>query len=375
MSKNKLSNKDFFGLNNKVFIIAEIGKNFIQTEKDQPVSVYLVNAKKLVDEAKKAGADAVKFQTHNVEDEQLNIKITSPHFNGADRYSWLTRNTLATPLNTFWRPLKKYCDKIGIIFFSTPMSRGAAMILEKLGVKLWKIGSGDILDFPMLDFMAKTGKPIILSSGMSTSSEITKSVNFLKKRNPNIALVHAVSRYPCPPEKMNIRTMIFLKNKFKLPVGFSHNSPWPELSLAAVALGARIIEQHFTLNRNHWGADHKVSMEPDEFKKMVKEIRAVEHDKLRLSEYLKKPSIKKVLGNLTKNLQKDEAIFRPIFRKALVAATDLKAGTTITSDLIYALRPKKYIKGLPSEHYENILGKKTRRAIKKFEPITERSII
>src|SRR3989344_5470956 len=143
-----------------VFIIAEAGKNFIQTQEERSISEYLENAKKLVDKARWAGADAIKFQTHNVEDEQLNLKIVSPHFNGADRYSWLTRNTNATPVNEFWKPLKEYCDKKGIIFFSAPMSRGAAQRLSEVEVKLWKIGSGDILDFVAMDFMRRSSLPI-----------------------------------------------------------------------------------------------------------------------------------------------------------------------------------------------------------------------
>ena len=146
----------------EVFFIAEIGKNFIETEEERPVADYLENAKKLVRAAKDAGADAVKFQTHEVEDEQLNINITSPHFKGADRYSWITRNMEATPLETFWKPLKKYCDEVGILFFSTPMSRKAAIKLEEVGVPLWKVGSGDVHDYVTLDFMFSTKKPIIM---------------------------------------------------------------------------------------------------------------------------------------------------------------------------------------------------------------------
>ncbi|MEK7074704.1 MAG: N-acetylneuraminate synthase family protein, partial [Patescibacteria group bacterium] len=145
-----------------IFIIAEIGKNFIQTQEERPVAEYLENAKVLVRAAKESGADAVKFQTHNVEDEQLNINVVSPHFKGADRYSWVTRNMNATPLDEFWRPLKAYCDEIGIIFHSTPMSRGAAHMLQQLDVPFWKVGSGDILDFVMLDYLASTKKPIII---------------------------------------------------------------------------------------------------------------------------------------------------------------------------------------------------------------------
>src|SRR3989344_5979465 len=155
------SNQIWDKLNKGVFVIAELGKNFIQTEEEKSVVEYLENAKKLVKAAHEAGASAVKFQTHNAEDEQLNIKIVAPHFKG-ERYAWVTRNQNATPINEFWKPLKAYCDKLGIIFFSTPMSRGAAVKLNELGVELWKVGSGDILDFVALDFMASTKKPIII---------------------------------------------------------------------------------------------------------------------------------------------------------------------------------------------------------------------
>ena len=187
-----------------VFIIAEAGKNFIQTEEDRPVEEYLKNAMQLVDEAAKAGADAIKFQTHNVDDEQLNINVVSPHFKGSDRYRWVTRNNKATPINEFWKPLKAHCEKKGIVFFSTPMSHGAAKILDEVGVDLWKIGSGDILDFVMLDYMRNSGKPIIISSGMSTLEEVEKAINFLRAKNPRVALLHCVSKYPCPPEELHL---------------------------------------------------------------------------------------------------------------------------------------------------------------------------
>ena len=150
------SNRIWEKIQKGVFVIAEIGKGFIQTEEDQPVEVYLKNAKELVRLAKEAGADAVKFQTHNVEDEQQgNIKVIAPHFSG-DRYSWVKRNTDATPLNGFWKPLKKFCEEQDIVFFSTPMSRGAAMTLNEAGVELWKIASCDVLDFVMLDYVRYT---------------------------------------------------------------------------------------------------------------------------------------------------------------------------------------------------------------------------
>lgn len=338
------------------FIIAEIGKNFIQTEDDREPEEYLDNAKQLVLAAKTAGADAVKFQTHNLEDEQLNIDIISPHFSGSDRYNWVKRNNNATPFE-FWVKLKEFCDENGIMFFSTPMSRGAAKILERLDVPMWKIGSGDILDFPMLDYIASTNKPIIISTGMSTLEEVDKAINFLKKRTDKIIILHCVSKYPCPKEELNLNTIRFLQKRYNLPVGFSDHSIGHESVLAAVNLGAKVIEKHFSFDRSLWGSDHKSSMTPDEFKSMVEDIR---NDKITdWNSY----------GQENKILNIDESQFRPIFRKALVAGENIKKGEIIKSDMVYAMRPQKYIKGLPSEEYENVIGQIANKDFNKYDPI------
>lgn len=352
-----------------VFVVAEIGKNFIQTQEERPVEEYLENAKALVKAAKEAGADAVKFQTHNVEDEQLNIRVVSPHFNGADRYSWLTRNTKATPLETFWKPLKQYCDEIGILFHSTPMSRGAAQKLNELGVELWKVGSGDILDFVTLDFLASTGKPIIMSSGMSTIEELDQAIDFLKRRKASVILLHCVSRYPCPPEHLNLSTVGFLRERYGIPVGFSDHSIGIDSPLAAVALGAQVIEKHFSFSRDLWGADHKVSMTPEELKALVSGIRELERDPSKKTAYLGKDIVKAGMGSGTKVLQEDEAVFRPYFRKSLMAGRDIPAGTVVTAEMLYAMRPQANARGLPSEEYEHILGRVAKVDLKKYDPI------
>jgi len=352
-----------------IFIIAEAGKNFIQTEEDRPVEEYLKNAMQLVDEAASAGADAIKFQTHNVEDEQLNINVVSPHFKGSDRYRWVSRNEKATPVDRFWKPLKAHCDKRGIVFFSTPMSRGAAMILDKqVGTNLWKIGSGDILDFVMLDYIRQSGKPIIISSGMSTLEEVETAVKFLREKNERVALLHCVSKYPCPPEELNLKTIDLYKEKFDIPIGFSDHSLSDEHPLMAVWRGATILEKHFSISRDFWGSDHKVSMTPPELKKMIVAVRACENN----SEP-KATIIDGVvgLGKKDKFLQEGETVFRPLFRKSLMAGQDIPPGTVLKPEMIYAMRPQQYAGGLPSEHYEKVLGKKTKAALKKYDPITE----
>lgn len=354
-----------------VFVIAEIGKNFIQTEDERPVAEYLENAKALVRAAKLAGADAVKFQTHTVEDEQLDIKVTSPHFKGADRYSWVTRNTKATPFNEFWKPLKRYCDDEGIIFFSTPMSRGAAQKLLPLDQPIWKVGSGDILDFVMLEYLAATKKPIIMSAGMSTLEELDMSINFLKKRNAEIILLHCVSKYPCPPEELHLATIGFFQKRYpELTIGFSDHSIGIDSALAAVVIGAQVIEKHFSLRRDLYGADHKVSMTSDELAQLVGGIREFEKNPAIARAYLSKEIVQKGMGTAEKVLQEDEAVFRPFFRKALMAGRDMPAGTVLDMNDIYAMRPQQFAGGLPSERYEMVLGKKLSRPLKKFDPIT-----
>jgi len=350
-------NSKKIGPNRPVFIIAEIGKNFIQTKEEKSVEEYLANAKKLIVAAKSAGADAVKFQTHNVEDEQLNVDITSPHFSALDRYTWVKRNTEATPLK-FWQEIKKYCDEIGIIFFSTPMSRGAAKILEQVNVPAWKVGSADILDFVLLDYLAQTSKPILISSGMSTLAEIDLAIDFLKKRTGQIILLYCVSKYPCLPEDLNLKTIEFFQKRYGLPVGFSDHSLGHDSALAAAEIGAVVIEKHFSLSRDLWGADHKVSMTPKEFKTMVEKIRKGETVNLDL------------YSQESESLTDGEAVFRSIFRKSLMAGRDIKAGEKLKPEMIYAMRPQKDVLALPSEKYEEIINKKVIKDLSKYDPIT-----
>lgn len=351
-------------------IVAEIGKNFIRTDAEQPVSTYLEMTKKLVDAAKEAGADAVKFQTHHAEDEVINVDFDSPHFKGKSRYAWVSRNEAATPVEEFWKPLKQYCDDRGIIFFSTPMSRGAAIILDGIGVPFWKVASSDILDFVMLDFMVGTGKPIMIPAGMSTPEELDICVDFLRRRATSFLLMHAISRYPYPAEDSNLLTIRFFQKRYPgVPVGFSQNSPWIEPAVAAVALGARVVEQHITLDRADWGPDHKVSMMPAEFAEMSARIRAVEHDPAKKEAVLADPAMQRYFGREEKFLQEEEAPFRGLFRKSLVAARDMPAGAILTAGDVYAMRPQELILGLPSEQYETVLGTALLRPVKKYDPI------
>ena len=356
-----------------VFIIAEAGKNFIQTEEEKTVEEYLENAKELVDKAALAGADAIKFQTHVVYDEQLShIKVLAAHFKGLDRYSWSTRNMNATPAEEFWKPLKAHCEKKGIVFFSTPTGRDAAKRLSSVGVNLWKLASGDLLDFVLTDYLRNTNVPIIMSSGASTFEEVQRVYNFLREKNKRVAVVHALSKYPGKPEEANLAILELYRETFpEAPIGFSENSVGIEPSCIAVALGATIVEKHFSIRRDLWGADHGVCSTPEEFKEMVDIIRKIENDAEEKNKWLHHPKFKEIMGEKKKELLESEKEFRVVFQKVLRAGADMKEGEVLASDKIYAMRPRSKAKGLPSEEYENVLGKKVKKALKKYDPITE----
>jgi len=250
----------------KVFLIAEAGKNFIDTQEEQSVQTYLENAKRLVLAAKAAGADAIKFQTHVFEDEQ-NKRSKS-------RYDWIRRNEQATPYNEFWKPLKEYCDAMGIEFMTTPMSTLAAKKVNDL-VKRWKVGSADIVDMELLQYIKNTGKPVIISVGMSTAEQIQKAVEFLGSQIE--ILNYCVSIYPCPVYAVNL-SMIQRLKEYQKPVGWSDHTLSVEIPALAVKMGAIGIEKHLTLDRNAFGPDHKVSLLPDEFKRMVELVRLAEQE-------------------------------------------------------------------------------------------------
>lgn len=347
----------------EIFVIAEIGKNFIQTEEDKSVEEYLDNAKKLVDAAIYAGADAVKFQTHEVDDEQLDLNIISPHFKGSDRYSWVKRNTKATPLE-FWREIKDYCDRKGVTFFSTPMSRMAAIKLEKVGIPFWKVGSGDADDFVLLDHLVKTGKPIMISSGMVSFSELEVIMGYLEKNKVDTTLLYCVSLYPCPPESFNLGTVEYFKERYPwATIGFSDHSLGSEAALRAIKLGARVIEKHFSLSRNLWGSDHKVSMQPEEMKGMIDQIRAKTYEDIEVGSFY---------GEKTRELEGASNEFRKYFKKGLVAGQDIKAGDVLEPEMIYAMRPGAHIEdlgGLPVSEALKVFGRTVTVDIHKYDPI------
>ncbi len=345
-------------LNKGGFIIAEAGKNFVISEEEESLPMLLLRAKELALEAKRVGASAVKFQCHVIDDEILpETYITSPHFDLVDRYTWVKRNTY--PLAEFWKPLKEYCDRIGILFFATPMSLKAAELLNKLGVELWKIGSGDISDFVLLDYVRKTKKPIIISSGMHSLEELQAAYDFIYAKNKKICVLHCVSKYPCTMYDLNLEVLKdYAKRFYPSPVGLSDHSL--SLGVAGIAqkyFGAKIIEKHFTIHREAWGSDHKVSLEPYEFNKMIHE------PPLELSEDI----IKKIAGIGDKHILSDEMGVRKAFKKKLVAARDMEGGHKIVPKDLMAVRGIELAE--EASNYMDILGLSTLSKVSKYDII------
>jgi len=345
-----------------VFVIAEIGKNFIQTEEERPQEEYLVNALALIDAAAEVGADAVKFQTHELEDEFMpGLTVVSPHFSGSDRYRWIKRNQEATPPE-FWWAVKTRAEERGLVFFSTPMSHRAAEKLQSLGVSLFKLGSGDVQDYATLDYIANTRKPLIISTGMVGLAELDELIIHVRSLGIPLCVLYCISQYPAPADYFNLATIERLQEEYPdVVIGFSDHSLGESIALAAVKLGARVVEKHFSFSRDLWGADHRVSMAPEEFAAMVRAIRSGAYTHVDHRAYY---------GSRERELEGANNKFRPYFNKALVAGCDIPTGTTITKEMIYAMRPKMYIDGLASNKFYDVVGKKTKKNMKKYDPIT-----
>ncbi len=186
--------------------------------------------------------------------------------------------------------------------------------------------------------------------------------------------MHCVSKYPCPPEELQLQTVNFFKDRYNIPIGFSDHSIGIDSALASVAIGATIVEKHFSLSRDLWGSDHKVAMTPEELKEMVKGIRDMESNPSKKERYLGNEIVKAGMGEQSKTLQEGEAQFRPFFRKTLVASVDIPKGLKVKSEMLSAMRPQLHLKGMPSEEYENVLGKKTKLDISKGSPISREFI-
>jgi N-acetylneuraminate synthase len=326
------------GPGNPCFIIAEAGVNH---------NGDLNLAHRLIDVAVQAGADAIKFQTFNAErlataDAQKAAYQLATTNSGESQFEMLQRLELDADGH---RTLIAHCRDKHILFLSTPFDEASADLLEQLGVPAFKTPSGEITNLPYLSHLARKNKPMIISTGMAFLGEVETAVRTIETAgNHTFALLHCVSNYPANPAETNLRAMQTMARAFNVPVGYSDHTPGIEVSLAAVALGACIVEKHFTLDRNLPGPDHQASAEPAELGALVRGIRTVEV----------------ALGDGRKQPAASEANTAAVARKSLVAACDIPEGATLTEMMIAIKRPGT---GLPPAMREFLIGRAARTAI------------
>lgn len=325
------------GSGSNVFVIAELGINH---------NGNAGQAEKLIDAAAECGADAVKFQSFRAD--RLLIpsldRYAQQAESGESAYQMLRRCELSFADQ---EKLKKHADKRGILFMSTPFDEGSADFLDSLGVPLFKIASADITHAPLLRHIASKGKPVFLSTGMSFLSEVADAIwNLRAGGAQEILLMHCVSNYPAAPKDMNLRALQTMQSYFELPVGLSDHSQGILFPLIAVALGAAVIEKHFTLDKGAAGPDHKASLDPADLKSLIKSLRDVESS---LGDGRKRPSDGEEEGRL-------------LGRRSIVAAVDIRADETVADWMLAFKRPGT---GLEPRYREKVAGMTARRNLEK----------
>ena len=322
-----------------VYVIAEAGVNH---------NGKYELACRLSDAAKKAGADCVKFQTFVSEDivsrfaqkAEYQKENTDKHQSQLDMLK-----KLELSFGDF-RRLSEHCQSIGIQFLSTPFDLSSIAFLDTLDMPFWKIPSGEVTDLPYLIAMAKTGKPVVMSTGMCTMDEIRDAMDMLRANGtPNITLLHCNTEYPTPFEAVNLRAMLTMTDRFGVDVGYSDHTMGTEVAVAAVAMGAAVIEKHFTLDRTMAGPDHKASLELDQFAAMVRSIRHIES----------------ALGSGSKEPSASEQKNITIVRKSIVARRPIHRGDVLTEDTITTKRPGN---GISPMRWFDVLGT---RAVRDFQ--------
>ena len=333
------------GLDHPTYIIAEIGANFDGS---------IETAKKLVDAAKACGADCAKFQTFTAEkivsDEGFK-KMTLHGVHGSwGRSVYDVFKDVEFP-HEWHREIADYCKEVGIDFSTSPYDKEAVDLCEDLDVPFIKIGSGDITWLSMLEYIAKKGKPMMLATGDATIAEIDEAVRtILATGNNQLILMQCVTNYPSKLESANIRVIEAYQKMYNIVTGYSDHAPGSVVALGAVALGARVIEKHFTLDKSLSGPDHPHSMNPEEFSFMVKSIRELE----------------KSLGSSFKNVVEEESETVFVQRRGLCAKQDIEEGAIIRPEDIDVLRPAL---GIPPKFEQVIAGKVANRKMVKGEPI------
>lgn len=330
--------KHIIGEGNPTFIVAEMGVNH---------NGELSNVYKLIDAAAEAGVDAIKFQKFTTE--KL-VTVSAPKAN----YQLSTTDEKESQFEMLKKlelspeqliKLKNYADSKGIMSFATPFDEESADFLMDIGVEAFKIGSGDLTNLPLLKRVAKKGLPVIISAGMSRMGEVEDALDAIyEEGNEQVILLHCTSNYPTSAKDSNLRVMSTLKQAFQIPTGYSDHTMGISVPTAAVALGAVMIEKHFTLDRGLEGPDHLASLEPDELREMVFSIRDVEV----------------ALGSPIKKPLEAELEVRSVAHKSIVAAVDIPAGSVITNEMLTVKRPGT---GIPPKYMGWIVGRTAKQDI------------
>jgi len=332
----------------KTFIIAEIGQA-------HEGSLGILHS--YIDALSDIGINAIKFQTHIAQVESSMYEPFRVKFSYEDdtRYDYWKRMEFSLEQ---WKEIKKHCDDVGVEFISSPFSNLAVDWLEEIGVKRYKIASGEINNFLMLEKIAKTGKEIILSTGMSRFEEINKAIEFLKPFRNKVSILQCTTKYPTPSKDIGLNVLSELKKRYDVKVGLSDHSGkiWP--LIAAVALGAEILEFHAVFDRRMFGPDSKASLEIDEIKKAVEGIRFIE-------ESLNNPVDKD-------ELSKEFFKIKEIFGKSLAVNKNLKKGYVITFDDLESKKPFGY--GIPAQDYKKVIGKRLKVDKKKWDFLRKEDI-
>lgn len=337
--------KTQIGEGHPTFIIAEMSANHQQD---------IELAKGIIEAAKEAGADAIKLQTYTAD--TMTIDCDNDFFKIKQGTLWDGRTLYDLYKEAYtpweWQPqLKDYAEKLGLICFSTPFDPSAADFLEKMDVPLYKIASFEIHDLPLIAHVAAKGKPILISTGVATLADIEAAVDTCKSAgNDQIILLKCTSAYPAPIEEVNLRTIPHMAQAFGVITGLSDHTLGISAPIAAVALGAKVIEKHFTIDRNAGGADSAFSLEPHEFAQMVQAVRQVE----------------KALGTVTYQLTEKARTQGKVFARSLFVVKDMKAGEPFTPENLRSIRPGD---GLPPKYLKEILGKKAKADIPRGTPM------
>lgn len=328
-----------------IFIVAELSANHLQK---------FDLAVKTVKAAKEAGADAIKLQTYTPD--TITIDSNNKYFQIKQGTLWDGQTLYQLYQKAYtpweWQPkLKDLAEHIGLIFFSSPFDKTAVDFLEEMQVPAYKVASFEITDLPLIEYIASKGKPVIISTGIATLRDIEEAVSACRRiGNDRIALLKCTSAYPAPAEEANLRTIPDLAERFKVVAGLSDHTTGIAVAVAAVALGAKIIEKHFILDRSFDGPDAPFSLQPEELKEMVKAVRGVEK------------ALGKVNYELTDNMKKSRD-----FARSLFVVKDMKTGEVFAEENVRSIRPGF---GLPPKHLKDVLGKKASQDIERGTPLS-----